>query len=324
MLRKFKCAICGCESASYTHGRYCQKCKSLYGDTNRCLDIVNEMQCNPLFKMSAYFQATVAELTASEKHRIANYLGWFPKTYDEPSELDTLRARTADENARKLAKKEADPKSHTTSKPSDLKKCRCCGEKFRTWGKEHLKHCAVCTNVFGLSSYLETIDKMSDAYKCELYRIRRAECTDEVKSITPPELHKNLKSKLNIRLQPTNIVVTMLARAKMDARMKEAEKHKKYPYRCCKCGDVYMLEGEYPEPFICSNCKTYEEEHEKGTKLRQLPGLPSMTYEHLALLPDYAACMFTKHMTARELDKLKEIKAKVKPPRKSFAEDINE
>ena len=101
------------------------------------------------------------------------------------------------------------------------------------------------------------------------------------------------------------------------------EKHKKTQFKCCKCGYVYSLEGEHPEPFICDRCKAYDEEHRRGTKLRNLPGLPSMTYEHLALLPEYAACMFTKHMTDKELSKLKAIRAKVSPPKKSFTELID-
>ena len=143
-------------------------------------------------------------------------------------------------------------------------------------------------------------------------------------SVSCTSLHQNLQSKLNIRLEPTNVVVTILMRAKIAAQELENEKHKKTQLKCCKCGNIYFLEGEHPEPFICDRCKVYDEEHRRGTKLRDLPGLPSMTYEHLALLPEYAACMFTKHMTSKELGRLKKIRAKIRPPKKSFTELIDD
>lgn len=276
------------------------------------------MKHNPLFRISKFFEDTVAEMTASDKQRITKQLGGFPKTYNEQSELDAKRVKQAENDAKKFATTKAQAKDRR----SGFKKCACCGEEFRDYGRDDLRHCAVCISVFGSARQLETIHNLSDDCKCELYKIRRAKCNDEIKSMTPTELHQNLPPKLNIRLQNMNVVAMTLMREKLDAQALENEKREKSPFRCRKCGDVYFLEGKHPKSFICDRCKRYEAEHRKGTKLRKLPGLPSMTYEHLALLPEYAACMFTKHMTDEELEKLRKIKAKVNPSRKTFSEHI--
>lgn len=253
------------------------------------------------------------------KRCIAKQLGGFPKTYDEQSKLDAKRAKQAERDA----KKSIASKTQVKGKLSDFKICACCGEKFRVYGNVASNHCGVCWNVFG-PEYMKSIDKLPDKRKCELYKIHREKCNDEVKSMTPPELHQNLPPGLNIRLQPTSNVVMTLMCAKQRARILENKKHKKRKFTCFRCGDVYMLEGEHPEPFICDRCKAYDEEHMQGTKLRDLPGLPPMTYEHLALLPEYAACAFTKHMTAKELEKLKMFRTKIRPPKRSFSELISE
>ena len=116
----------------------------------------------------------------------------------------------------------------------------------------------------------------------------------------------------------------MLAREKIRTHASKTEEHKKEPYKCRECGEIYLLEKAPGDMFICDRCRNYDDEHKKGTKLRDLPGVPSMTYEHLALLPQYAACMYTKYMTPQELEKLKKIKSKVKPySKRSFAEYIS-
>jgi len=318
LLRKFKCAVCGCESANFKDGgRYCQKCKLIYGPAE-CREIVVKKEKNPRLRMSRFFSQAVEALTISARQRISKQLGGFPRVYNEQSKLDAKRVNRAEKDA----KKHVISKTRQTDSLSDFKICACCGERFKSYGNVDSKHCAVCWNVFGTES-LKSIDKLSDRHKCELYKIRRAGTNDEVKSITPQGLHQNLLPKLNIRLRPTSIVLTILMRAKTYAQALENEKHRKHPFMCSKCGDTYLLEEEHPEPFICDRCKNYDEEHMKGTKLRNLPGLPSMTYEHLALLPEYAACMFTKHMTDKELEKLKAVRAKVKPPsNRTFTEYV--
>ena len=276
------------------------------------------MENNPRFRISRFFNDTVASMSMVNKRRIAKQLGGFPKSYNEQSKLDASRVKQAEKDA----KKSFISKPRAKCAHSDFRICACCGERFINYGNVDSRHCAVCWNVFGSES-LKTIDKLSDKRKCELYKIHREESNDEVKSMTPPELHQNLTPKLNIRLQPTHVVVAALMRTKLEAQTIENEKHKKNPFMCCRCGDVCLLEGEHPEPFICDRCEAYDEEHRKGTKLRKLPGLPPMTYEHLALLPAYAACMFTKHMTTEELEKLRTIKAKIKPPKRTFSEHID-
>ena len=317
ILRKFKCVICGCEAANYrSGGRYCQKCRLIY-EHRMVHKVFEEMANNPKFSISKYFQDTVASMSWFVKQRIAEQLGGFPNTYDEQSKLDAKRVKQAEKDVNNVTSK-----TKANYRRAGIKMCACCGEKFKAYGNADSKHCAVCRSVFGTES-LRAIDKLSDEHKCELYKIHRAESNDEVKSMTPPSLHQNLPPRLNIRLQPAGNVVMVLMRAKLTAQMLENEKHKKRPFMCRRCGYTYLLEGEHPEPFICDRCKTYDEEHRKGTKLRDIPGLPAMTYEHLALLPEYAACMFTKHMTAEEMEKLRMIKAKVNPHRATFSEQID-
>ena len=317
ILRKFKCAVCGCEAANYrSGGRYCQKCRLIY-ERRTVHKVFGEMANNPKFSISKFFRDTVASMSTLEKQRIAKQLGGFPNTYDEQSNLDANRVKQAEEDAERIAKTQANGRLTGT------KICACCGEEFKVYGNPDSKHCAVCWNVFGQKD-LKFVSKLPDERKCELYKIRRAKCNDEVKSITPQSLHQNLRLGLNIRLQPTGNVVMALMHAKMAVRMRESEKHKKFPVACCSCGIVHTLEEKQDEPFICDRCKAYDDEHRSGTKLRNIPGLPSMTYEHLALLPEYAACAFTKHMTAKELEKLKAFKTKIKPPRRSFTELIDE
>ena len=318
ILRKFKCAICGCEAANYRScGRYCQKCRLIYDHRGGVHKIFAEMANNPKFSISKFFHDTVASMSTLAKQRIAKQLGEFPKTYDEQSKLDAERVKQAEKDAENIAK------ASTNNRRNDTRICACCGEEFKIYGNPDSKNCGVCWNVFGQEN-LKHVSKLPDERKCELYKIRRAGCNDEVKSMTPPSLHQNLRTSLNIRLQPTGNVVMAIMRAKMADRMRESEKHKKIPFTCCSCGSVYLLEEEQSKPFICDRCKAYDEEHRSGTKLRDIPGLPSMTYEHLALLPEYAACAFTKHMTAKELERLKTFKTKIKPPRRSFTELIDD
>ncbi len=313
LLKKFKCAICGCESANFKDGgRYCQKCKLIYG-RNKCLEIATKKENNNRLDVSMFFSQAVEAMTTSDRQSIAKQLGGFPWTYNEQSKLDARRVKQADKDA----------KSRTRNSRTVFKICACCGERFEDHGGSLPKHCSVCCNVFGVES-LKAIDKLSDKYKCEIYKIRRAMRTDEIKSITPPELHQNLPPELNIRLHSTKYVIGILINANLAAHALKDKKYKKNPFTCCRCGNTYLLEGEHPKPFICDRCEAYDEESRKGTKLRDLPGLPSMTYEHLALLPEYAACMFTKHMTPDELDKLKAIRAKVRPPKRSFTELIDD
>ena len=318
-LKKFNCAVCGCESANFRDGgRYCQKCKLIYGHSG-CLEIVTKRKNNPRLRVSTFFREAIASLSIVVIRRITKQLGGFPKTYDEQSELDAKRVKQAEKDANKRPT----PRAQAKARLYGLKICACCGERFNAYDIADAKHCAVCRNVFGAES-LRYVDKLSDSKKCDLYKIRRAKSNDEVKSMTPPELHQNLSPKLNIRLQHMNNVATMLMREKLVTQTLENEKHEKRPFTCCKCGETYLLEGEHPKPFTCDRCKVYDEEHEKGTKIRKLPGLPDMTYEHLALLPAYAACMFTKHMTAEELEKLKVFRAKVNPIKRTFSELISD
>lgn len=318
LLKKFECAVCGCESANFHDGgRYCQKCKLIYGYT-KCREIADKRENNHRLSASRFFRQAVEAMTISDKLSIAKQLGGFPKVYNEQSKLDAERVNLAEKDGKKVV-----TKLHTRGRRGSFKTCACCRERFKVYDDVDSNHCAVCWNVFG-PRYLKHIDKLPDERKCKLYKIRRAKCSEEVKDMTPTSLHQNLQSKLNIRLAPTNVVVAILMRVKIAAQELENEKHKKTQLKCCKCGNIYFLEGEHPEPFICDQCKVYDEEHRRGTKLRDLPGLPSMTYEHLALLPEYAACMFTKHMTSEELGRLKKIRAKNRPPKKSFTELIDD